>query len=175
MPGKKMPHQDLVSAGLPKKGEVEQPKDQLTADMKKVKDLKNNLAGKIRSTLFPAVSENIPTVVNVKFSIKDKLDPDLIKKLGRGLAIVLLLLALYPIGSSIFKSVIKDRESGDGGVPTPSVGPFRPYKPSIYADDEQVLQMEEDIKVLDRELSTSQLKDSILTPPVLDFDISFEE
>lgn len=173
MPGKQLPHRDLVSKGLPGKGEVEQPKDQLAADMKKVKDLKSDLVGKIRSALFPVVPENIPAVVNVKFSIKDRFDPDLIKKLGRGLAVVLLLLVLFPIGSSIFKSVLKNGEQGDGGVPTPSVGPFRPYKPSIYADDEQVLQMEEDVKVLDRELSTSQLKDTVLTPPVLDFDISF--
>lgn len=70
------------------------------------------------------------------------------------------------------------REAGDlGGIegPSPTVGPFRPYKPSIYADDEKVKQMDEDAKVLNRELSTVQLKETILTPPVLDFNINFKE
>jgi hypothetical protein len=37
-----------------------------------------------------------------------------------------------------------------------------------------VLQLEEDIDVLEREISGSAIKESLLNPPSLDFNVEFE-
>jgi hypothetical protein len=75
----------------------------------------------------------------------------------------------------LVKTARQNGEVAIPGLPTPTTAPYQPYNPSVYAEDELVLQLEEDIKVLDRELSIVQLKETILTPPVLDFNVNFEE
>lgn len=57
--------------------------------------------------------------------------------------------------------------------PTPTYSPYQKFKPSVYADDPVVIGLEETINVLDREMSTTPLTESTLTPPVLDFSIGF--
>ena len=59
-----------------------------------------------------------------------------------------------------------------GGV-FPTLPPFQQYRPSVYADDPLILQLEKDINVLDRELSNVQIKEILLEPPKFDFNISF--
>ncbi len=175
MGGKHLPHDDLVRRGLPKKGEVDQTQDQISQDIGKIKDITGKVFGKVRSTLYPKISENIPVVVNVRSSIKDKFNSELIKKIAKGFFVILFLILLLYITSMVMKTIVQKEVGDNGGVPTPSIAQFTPYKPSIYAEDELVLQLEEDVKVLERELSTSQLKENLLTPPVLDYNINFKE
>jgi hypothetical protein len=78
------------------------------------------------------------------------------------------------VGLRVF-SIVQE-ESGNGGVdggPTPTIEPYRPYIPSIYTEDEVILQLEEDIGVLDQEMHTTILKETKLNPPRLDFEIGF--
>jgi hypothetical protein len=58
--------------------------------------------------------------------------------------------------------------------PVPTIPPFQRFKPSIYADDPVILKLQEDISVLDRELSNTQIKETILEPPSLDFNVTFK-
>ena len=51
--------------------------------------------------------------------------------------------------------------------------PFVPFKPSVYADDPEVLKIEEDLTLLERELNQVKIKEDGIDPPKLDFDISF--
>lgn len=162
MAGRQLPHDDLVRTGLPKKGENLSSDDQVGIDFQKAKEAKNKLLGTVGESVSPIVAKQ-----GKKFSGL------LIKKLLRIGVIAVLLIVLFYIGSLMLRTFTQNGENGQIAVPSPSVAPFHPFNPSIYADDEQVLQMEEDIKVLDRELSTTQLKETILTPPVLDFDIDF--
>ncbi|MFC1649802.1 hypothetical protein ACFL2C_03780 [Patescibacteria group bacterium] len=60
-----------------------------------------------------------------------------------------------------------------GPTPVPTTTETEPSQPSIYADDEDVLSLEERIKVLDRELSNVVLRDTTMKPPILDFNINF--
>jgi len=47
--------------------------------------------------------------------------------------------------------------------------------PSAYATDPDILNLEQEISVLDKEINEVDLKESLLQPPSLDFDIDFEE
>ncbi len=47
--------------------------------------------------------------------------------------------------------------------------------PSPYATDAALLKTEEEIKNLDKKLQETDLKESKLNPPVLDWDIKFEK
>lgn len=58
--------------------------------------------------------------------------------------------------------------------PTPSYSPYQKYKPSIYAEDPNFKNLEEDIAVLETEISNTSLEDKALLPPTLDFDVVFK-
>ncbi|MCH7641029.1 hypothetical protein IID22_02445 [Patescibacteria group bacterium] len=175
MAGKQLPHDDLVRTGLPKKGEKLSSDNQVRIDFQKAKEVKNKLLGTVGESVSPIITKQGKKFSGLTAPLGGLFSPDLIKKLLRIGTIAVLLVVLFYIGSQILRTLTQDGENGQIVVTTPSVAPFHPLNPSIYADDEQVLQMEEDVKVLDRELSTTQLKETILTPPVLDFDIDFEQ
>lgn len=175
MAGKQIPHEDFVSKGLPKKGEDQIQDDQIGTDIQKVKEVKDQLWGRVSSSVNPVISKQGKKIEGITASVQGLANEDLLKKLLRVVIIALLFIALLYIGSLIFKTATQNGENGQVVIPAPSVAPFNPFNPSIYAEDEGVLQFEEDLKILDRELSTSQLKEIILTPPFLNFDIDFEE
>ena len=93
----------------------------------------------------------------------------------KGLKVIGILLAVA-IVISIFErqNGIVDRGNGVVIETTPPVVTYQPYTESIYANDPEVLRLDEDINVLGREISTTVLQDSILTPPKLDFNIKFD-
>lgn len=62
--------------------------------------------------------------------------------------------------------------NGDG-EPTPTLSEVEPDVPSIYARDEVILVLEEDINTLDGQLSSTVLKESSLDVPQLDMEIRF--
>ncbi len=59
--------------------------------------------------------------------------------------------------------------------PTPTPTPIveQITNPSPYATDSAVLQTEEELKKLESELQEVDLKETNLTPPVLDLDVNF--
>ncbi|MFV1917360.1 MAG: hypothetical protein ACC618_02700 [Patescibacteria group bacterium] len=171
---RQLPHDDLVKTSLPKKGE--QPvNNQVSVDLGKVKEVKDKVFGKVTKTVAPVVAKQGGKVKGLNLPFKDIMEGDLVKKLVRIVLIFFLLIALLYIGSIVFRTINQGNDTDGVVLPSPTPAPFQPFQPSIYAEDEQVLQMEEDIKVLDRELSTAKLRETILTPPVLDFDINFGE
>jgi len=92
---------------------------------------------------------------------------------------VIAVVALLIISSLASKFVSKVREGGKEGegeeaVPTPTPVGYQRYKPSVYAGDPEILKLEEDVNVLDREVSSAILKDDTLKPPTVDFDINFK-
>jgi len=58
--------------------------------------------------------------------------------------------------------------------PTPTPLNYQPEKPSIYANDDEVLRIEEAIDALEKEISRASLRESGLIPPVLDYNINFK-
>ena len=175
MAGKRLPHQDLAKTGNPRKGEVNPEGDQIAVDIKKAKEIKEQIVQKVQQQLQPVVSQAVPKITNAAQPVKDMFAGKLIKKILRITAIVILIIIFLYIISLFAKNLRQNGEVALNGLPTPTLAPYLPYNPSVYAEDDLVLKLEEDIKVLDRELSTTQLKENILTPPTLDFDINFED
>lgn len=94
------------------------------------------------------------------------------KKTGIILAIVGVIGILSFVAAYFF-----NREESPQNIPNvniPTTQPFRPFRPSVYADDPDILQLEEDMNVLNIELSAVPLPESILIPPTLDFNIRFD-
>jgi len=128
----------------------------------------------------PAPSEPLSAPVNtpaVMLSQMGSSKPTRKKALLIGASIILFFGVIY-LGSEVVKTL---RTNGilpsdglfGGGEPTPTLGEIQPAPPSIYAVDEVVLQLEEDINTLDGQLSSTVLKENTLDPPKLDYDIRF--
>ena len=101
----------------------------------------------------------------------------ILKNLIRIFLIVFFLFLLTFIGFRIIK-LLQVKENGDttvqptnNAVPTPAL--YIPRNPSVYADDPEVLKLEEDILVLERELSNTNIKEDRLYPPTLDYNVRF--
>ncbi|MGB9911085.1 MAG: hypothetical protein ACPLKP_00530 [Microgenomates group bacterium] len=58
-------------------------------------------------------------------------------------------------------------------TPTPTVLLEEP--PSLYATDAAILKIEEEINQLEKELNQTDLKEKQLNPPLLDWNVSYEE
>ena len=168
-------HQDLVKTGLPRKGVEQLKNDQVSSDLARAKEAGSKIVGRVKEAVTPVISQNKQTIQTTLAPAKGMFANFPFKKIARIVAVVLLLLVLLYIVSLFVKTIRQNGEVTVSGIPTPTVAPYIPYNPSVYAEDELVLQLEEDIKVLDRELATAQLKETILTPPVLDFKVNFEE
>lgn len=81
--------------------------------------------------------------------------------------LLVLFLTSQKSGEKIFLQVVPSP------VPSVTEKPLRPSSP--YATDAAILKIEEDLKSLDQELQTTDLKESGLNPPVLDMKVEFNE
>jgi len=61
--------------------------------------------------------------------------------------------------------------------PSPSPSPYEEEitNPSIYATDSAVLEIDEKLKEIERDIGQTDLKETGLNPPVLDMEVNFEE
>ncbi|MGB9706911.1 MAG: hypothetical protein ACPLXP_02460 [Microgenomates group bacterium] len=85
-----------------------------------------------------------------------------------GILLVMILLRLF------FRGLPQQLPPPAQPTPTPTPTPFLSEEitnPSFYATDSAVLKIEEDLKKIDRDLESTELKESNLNPPVLDWEI----
>lgn len=59
--------------------------------------------------------------------------------------------------------------------PTPTAVPVVNYPPSKYANDPEVLQIEDQLELLENGLNAVEFTNDTLRPPLLDWEISFSE
>lgn len=117
-----------------------------------------------------------PVGANFPNPVRTKMSPP-IKKAAIGILIVGVLLITVAIFVRMFSG--SGEENGEGQItvtvtPEASIDVPVPRSNSIYATDPEVLQIEENINVLDGEMSRTLLKETRLNPPpTLDFDVKF--
>ena len=58
--------------------------------------------------------------------------------------------------------------------PTPTRAVIKSKKPSVYAEDEKVLEVEEKINLLESKMSDTDIREAILKAPILDFNVDFK-
>lgn len=167
------------------------PADQLASDISGAMGFMDKLFARVAGfgrrfiSGISSRTKKVPSFVGEKITVSEGEKPRtlgkllggrVLRKIGRVVGIVLVFFVVIVVAFQVLR-IVRQREAGvgDGVVVTPTGQPFQPYKPSVYAEDELVLEMEEDLLILDREMSTTSLKEEILNPPVLDFDINFEK
>jgi hypothetical protein len=94
----------------------------------------------------------------------------LIKILGLVILVVVIFFGMYV--RFFWKKPAQNSKVNSSATPT--YLPFQNFKPSVYAQDSVLLQLEETVNVLDREISTTPLSETTLTPPALDFNVVFK-
>lgn len=116
-----------------------------------------------------------------KVKQQPKLSNELLGKVIRLTVILVLIIILVFVLFSLYRMLRQNGgiDFGNGEVPveqtTPSPTPvtYKPYIPSVYAKDPEILQIEEDVSVLDAELFRTNIGDPLIKPPSLDFNIRF--
>lgn len=147
-------------------GETRRDSNQITSDIKEARGFADKIIGRISKTKLKGLGSPSKSLLGENFTKK------ILRFGGMVLIVFIVLLIVERVVNFVRRTGMED---GVFVAPSPTVGPFRPYNPSVYAEDERVLLMEEDLQVLDRELSTTILKETTLNPPVLDFDINFRQ
>lgn len=103
-----------------------------------------------------------------KFKLKQKM----VWSVGGGL--VGLLIVLLILASLLKKPSVSPKQTQ---LLTPTPTPFEEEitSPSIYATDSAILKIEAELKTIDQDLQSTDLKEVGLNPPVLDMEVEFEE
>ncbi|OGM10407.1 hypothetical protein A2Z67_02900 [Candidatus Woesebacteria bacterium RBG_13_36_22] len=151
----------------------EQQEDSVANDIRMFKDFAKRNIEKTKTILTPFAKKGASSATDVTKVVSSSVDNKFIKALVRSFLIIFFVIVLIFIATYLFKTLKK--ENGivhNNGVSVTPV-PFEPYKPSIYAQDAEVLKLEEDVNILERELAEVKIKEDGINPPKLDYDISF--
>lgn len=103
-----------------------------------------------------------------KFKLKQKI----IWLLGGGLVILVIVLSIL---INLFKKPAVSPKPPSLPVSTPTPFEEKITSPSIYATDSAILKIEAELKTIDQNLQSTDLKEAGLNPPVLDMEVKFEE
>jgi hypothetical protein len=143
-----------------------------------LKDLRNikNFAGKVFGKAAVKLQPSGKTAGSSPQTASQTAGHGLFVKIVRLFIIFIFLLILVYIGVRIYTLLQEDGENGSPVVyTTPTPVPYKPSKPSVYAEDEFILDLEETLKILEREIAGINIRESTLTPPILDFNINFDD
>ena len=152
--------------------------DSVAKDIKAVKSFVGKTVTTISKKVEP-VATGATTQASQKISkAASSVNKPLLGKLLKALFIVLLIIILVFTLIKLFKSVGDqgngDNEPGTNSQITPTPIVYRPYRPSVYAEDPEIAALELEITVLENELFRSSIREDRLFPPRLDFDIDFK-
>ncbi len=147
--------------------------DSIMNDMKIFKGVADKVAAKVIEVASPVVSKGLETSAEAATATQAFAKTDKFKKILPMILFVFVLLVVGVVGFTVFKNLSKKADPVVVNGPTPTAADYYPTVPSLYADDEEVLKLEETINQLDREIAGTQLRETTLNPPVLDFNINF--
>ena len=154
--------------------------DSVSEDLEKFR----NIVGKFSSTLSknvkPAVSKGVAGPSKAASTFTGKvIDKGFLKNILKVFFVILVLMTLAFVGLKFFRNIPPGVIPGTASptpaeaTPTPTPLVFTPFKPSVYAEDPVTLKLEKDIDVLVREISGTNIKETQLNPPILDFNVTF--
>jgi len=153
------------------------PDDPLHQDLAKASTLIKTISAKLPKVALPIVPKNETPQDPQISQVSEILKPNKVKKLIPLIIGLVILLVLVLVGFFAYSYIAKLRSPKDNPIvvtnPSPTPIEQEQTQPSIYANDPDILKLQEDINVLDREVVGAQLRESTLNAPVLDFNISF--
>lgn len=148
--------------------------DSVKEDFKKFKTLIGKYKSKLDEKVDPITASGVQKAVGVINASGGITDKPFYKKLIKVFFVLFFLLILIFVGATLFNIFNSKKVAEVVEGPTPSPIPFKPTKPSVYATDEDVLKLQEDIDLLEKELARVSLRENDLLPPKLDFNINFK-
>ena len=171
--GKTLPAEENKVAADETQEPQEVREDSVANDMKSFKEFAKKSVEKTKTVLSPFAKKSVTSATDASKVVSTSVDNKFIKILIRTFLILFFIIVLVFIAFYLFRTI--QEENGvvrtDGVSVTPV--PFAPYKPSVYAQDPEVLRLEEEINILERELARVSVKEDGINPPKLDYDISF--
>lgn len=153
--------------------------DSVSQDLAAFKKLVGQVSQKVSANVAPAIEKRAAATGVAVTKLSNSGNKGLIKKILKIFFIILILLLLVFAAIKLFSG------KGGGGLgskATPTLGPatstptpivYEPPAKSVYADDPVILKLEQDINVLTREIAGTNIKETQLNPPSLDFNVSF--
>ncbi len=161
------------------------PDDPVSQDVEALKKLVGKFSSNVSSKVGPQVTKAMENTSAATSNLiqKSSANKGSIKNFLKIFFIVFIAFVLIFAAVKFFKS--RKAGSSDGNKPsitptqqpegtiTPTPVVFVPNKPSLYADDPVILKFEQDIDVLTREIVGTNIKETQLNTPTLDYNISF--
>lgn len=133
------------------------------------------LSAKVSQVTTPAINKGKEVSEEAVSTGGEFVKTDKFKKILPMILFALVLLLILGVGFYFVRGFMNrtvDPTIVEG--PTPTLVEYIPSEPSLYVTDEEVLKLEQQISVLDREIAGVQLRETTLTPPTLDFNINFQ-
>ncbi len=148
--------------------------DSVMHDMTIFKGIAEKLTSKVKEIASPVVSKGMESSNQAASSTKAFAKTDKFKKILPIVFFLVVLLIIGIAGFMLIKNLGKKENPTIVTGPTPTSADYYPTEPSLYADDPEVLKLEETINQLDREIAGTQLRETTLNSPTLDFNINFD-
>jgi hypothetical protein len=149
--------------------------DSVANDMKKFKEFVKMGTEKAKTVISPYAKKSMTSATDASKVVSTSADHKFIKGLIRTFLILFFTMVLVFIAIYLFRTLQTESDPvapvGESVTPVP----FSPFKPSVYAQDPEILQLEEEINILERELARVNIKEDGINPPRLDYNINFEE
>jgi len=176
--GKKVPVEEKVApvAGNSSDNQPLQDvqEDSIASDIKMFKDFTKKSIDATKTMLSPFAKKGATTATGAAKTVSSSVDNKFIKMVVRSFIIIFFAVILLFIASYLFKRLKEEQEiTHNGSVSVVTPVPFEPYVPSVYAQDPEILQLEEDLDILGKELNSVNIKEDGINPPKLDYDINF--
>lgn len=147
--------------------------DSVAQDLQKVKTIFEKINDNMRSFITPFAKKSATSATHTAQAVRASVDNNFLGNLVRTFLILFFSLVLVFIAIYLFRKIKSDEISTEVPSITTTPPPFEPFKPSVYAQDPEVLKIEEDVNILERELNQTKIREEGINPPSLDFDISF--
>lgn len=169
----KTPSVDNQTAVKSQEETQEPQEDSVVNDIKMFKEFAKKSFDKTRTLLTPFAKKGAASATDASKVVTTSVDNKFIRLLIRSFLIIFFTIVLIFIAIYLFKMIQnEDGTTHTGGVSATPV-PFAPYKPSVYAQDPEVLRLEDEVNILERELTRVTIKEDGINPPKLDYEISF--
>lgn len=161
----------VASKDLQKPQEIQE--DSVAGDIRMLKNLIAKIIEKIGIVIAPYTKKGISVVGGVTGNVSLPVDSKFIKTLVRIFLIALFAIVLIFIAVYLFNTLKKEYQIDQATTINVTPAPFDPGRASVYAQDPEVLKLEEDINILERELNRINIKEEDVSLPGLDWNISF--
>lgn len=172
--GKPLADNSGVKVKVNSSQETQEPtEDSVANDIKMFKDFAKKSFDMTKKATIPFAKKGASSVTDTARVVSTSVDNKFIKNLVRLFVISFFVIILIFITIYLFKMLGQENNPVQivGVSPTPVT--FSPYKPSVYAEDLEILVLEEKINILEKEIMGVDIKEGGINPPKLDYNIKF--